>query len=391
MQFSLEIKDLIYLGSIFLGFITGTVLLIFGFKKKKANILIGLSYLTISYGVFLVFLISSGYHIYLPQIYRTGNIAGLLFAPLSYLYIRQIIEDRPVKLVDILHLVPALLFIIDFFPILFLIPIEEKIALIQSEIDDPAVFVYFNQSRFFPPNFYTYARTLLILAYWVASVVILFRFGKTFEEKKNAFGKEWIIWMKTFLISNLLLFVPFLLLSRIVDSQLGFDLLHFSGAIVILINSIMVLFFPKVLYGLDEFDFILNQEKEINDKDKEESHILTPDKIQLIEMNLERVIEAEKVFLQNGLTISELAQKADIPNYLLTIYLNQILGVSFSDFINEKRVEECCKKIKEGKLQQVTLEGLGISCGFNNRNSFIAAFKKYKGMTPSAFTKSLNQ
>ncbi|TFV97738.1 AraC family transcriptional regulator [Algoriphagus kandeliae] len=390
MQFSFEIKDLIYLGSIFLGFITGTVLLIFGFKKKKANILIGLSYLTISYAVFLVFLISSGYHVHFPQLYRTGNIAGLIFAPLSYLYIRQIIEDRPLKLVDILHFVPALIFIIDFFPILFLIPVEEKIALIQSEIDDPAVFVYFNQSRFFPPNFYTYARTLLILAYWVASVFILFRFGKTFEKKKNAFGKEWIVWMKTFLISNLLLFVPFLLLSRIVDSQLGFDLLHFSAAIVILINSIMVLFFPKVLYGLDEFDFILSQEKELQENEKQESHTLTPEKIKTIEKNLHRVIEEEKVFLQNGLTISELAQKAEIPNYLLTIYLNQVIGVSFTDYINKKRVDECCSRIKNGDLQHITLEGLGISCGFNNRNSFISSFKKYMGITPSVFSKSLN-
>lgn len=65
MELVLGWKDLIYLGS---------------------N-LIGLTFLFLTYGVIIAFLIDFGNFIFLPALYRTGNIADLLFAPLTFLYI----------------------------------------------------------------------------------------------------------------------------------------------------------------------------------------------------------------------------------------------------------------------------------------------------------------
>lgn len=388
MVFSLEIKDLIYILAVFMGFVTGIVLLIFGIRKRKPNVMIGLSYLSLSYAVFLAFLISSGYHVLFPALYRTGNIAALIFAPMAFLYIRQVLENRPLKYWDILHFLPGLVFFIDFFPIFFLTSLVEKVELIRSEIENPSVFVYFNQSRFFPPNFYTIARTLLIFVYWAASVQVIFRFGRSFRSKENNFGKEWILWMKIYLGSNLLLFVPFFIFSRFVDSKIGYDLIHFTGAIVIFLNSLIVLFFPKVLYGLDKADFLLPKTEKTKPEIKEDPSPLHGEKTEEIREKLLVAIEKDKVYLQNGLTISDLSKHVEIPTYLLTIYLNQNLGTTFSEFINQKRVEESCRLIEDGTYKHLTLEGVGLSCGFNNRNSFISSFKKYMGKTPSEFTKS---
>jgi len=148
------------------------------------------------------------------------------------------------------------------------------------------------------------------------------------------------------------------------------------------------MFFPKVLYGLDEPEISypkIDPQKAVS---KEDTSPLTLEKAAEIQNKLHQAIETEKIYLQNGLTISELSKHTEIPTYLLTIYLNQNLGTTFSEFINQKRVEECCRLIENGTYKHLTLEGLGISCGFNNRNSFISSFKKYKGKTPSEFTKS---
>ncbi|TDQ19689.1 AraC family transcriptional regulator [Algoriphagus boseongensis] len=385
MEFVLGLKDLIYLGSIFIGFLTSAVLIFYAQKRQKSNILIGFSFLAISYGIILAFLISSGYHVFIPQLYRTGNIAGLLFAPLSYLYIRNTAKKQKLAWTDFIHFLPAIIYTIDFFPILFLTSVEEKARLIQSEIADPSVFVYFNQSRFFPPNFYTLGRTILIGVYWLFSFRILQQYSKSQKESGSTFGKEWTLWMKIYISCHILLFLPFFILYQIADSQLYFELIHFTGALVILTNSITILFFPKVLYGLSDspIEYGGNQKSQ---KD-ENPEPIPEEKAQFIQQQLELVLDQNQKFLEKGYSINDLANDSSVPSYLLTQYLNRNLDISFSDLINKKRIEACCAKISSGEFGHLTLEALAEDCGFNNRNSFIASFKKFKGCTPSQFSK----
>ena len=189
-------KDLLYLGSNLIGFLIGLLLIIFGVKKNKANVLIGLAFISITYAVFTAYLVDSGLYIDFPQFYRTGNLIAYLFAPFTYLYIRQVVENRPVTFYDFFHLIPFLLFLIDFFPIIFMSSLEEKRMLIQSEINDPLLFGYHSQSRFFPPSFYAIGRTILIVIYWFFSIRILHYQDKKVRNPNQAFGKEWVIWMK---------------------------------------------------------------------------------------------------------------------------------------------------------------------------------------------------
>ncbi|RIW12403.1 AraC family transcriptional regulator [Algoriphagus lacus] len=386
MELVLGWKDLVYLGSNLIGFLIGILLILFGVRKNKANILIGLSFLFLTYAVFLAFLIDSGYHARIPSLYRTGNIAALLFAPLAYLYIRQVIDNRELSFKDLIHFIPAVIYLIDFFPILFFTSLEEKRQLIQSEIQDPTVFVYFNQSRFFPSNFYTLARTILIVVYWFFSIRFIYRYGKKVAGIPQSFGKEWVIWMKIYVYSELMLFLPFFILARFVDSSIGYDLIHLTGAFVILASGIAMLFFPKVLYGFNEFEFMLDEQKQ---KTKlESSDYLSLEKELQIQEQLNQVLFLKKKHLQKGYTINELAKDSQVPAYLLTVFINRKLQTNFSDLINQQRIEECCQMMNSGKYKHLTLEGMADLCGFSNRNSFSGAFKKFKGMTPSQFQKT---
>lgn len=388
MELVLGWKDLIYLGSNLIGFLIAIILILFGVRKNKANILIGLSFLFMTYAVFLAFLIDSGYHVRLPALYRTGNIGALLFAPLAFLYIRKVVDSRELSYKDLIHFLPAFIYLVDFFPVLFLTSLEEKRQLIQSEIQDPTVFVYFNQSRFFPSNFYTLARTFLIVVYWFLSIRIIYRYGKRVADISQTFGKEWVLWMKIYIYSELLLFLPFFILARFVDSSVGYDLIHLTGAFVILASGVAILFFPKILYGFNEFEFMLDEQKQ---KTKQEStDYLTPEREFHIQQKLNFALEQEKKHLQKGYTINELAKDTQIPAYLLTLYINRKLLTNFSDLINQQRIEECCQLMNSGKYKHLTLEGLADVCGFSNRNSFSGAFKKFKGITPSQFQKNFN-
>jgi AraC-like DNA-binding protein len=386
MKLILDWKDLIYLSSNLIGFLIGLLLIIFGFKKNRDNVLIGFSFLFLTYGVFAAFLIQSGYLLDIPQLYRTGNIAGLLFAPIAFLYIRQVAENRKISIRDFYHFLPALIYLVDFFPILFLTSVEEKRQLIQSEIQDPVLFVYFNQSRFFPSNFYTLARTILIVAYWFFSIKILYRSEKKIDSNSQSFGKEWIVWMKIYIYSLLVLFLPFFIFARFVGPSVSYDLIHLTGAFVILSSGIAILFFPKVLYGLNEYGYILDEQK--NKKKSETSEFLTAEKEVQIQHQLKIALEQEKKYLLKGYTINDLAKDTQIPVYLITLYINRKLETNFSDLVNQQRIEECCRLMESGQYKHLTLEGLAEMCGFSNRNSFSVAFKKFKNISPSQYQKS---
>jgi AraC-like DNA-binding protein len=387
MEILLNFKALGYFISIIIGVQVSVVLFVFGIKKISANLLLAFSIFFKTYGIFLVSLISSGAMVYFPGLYRTGNLAGLLFAPLLYLYIRNVVYQNQLSFRDLIHLVPFLIFFVDFLPIYTLSSID-KLALILSEIENPAEFTNYNQSQFFPSNFHGIFRTVLIAFYWVLSFRIILQNRKRFLKTKKQFGATWLKWISLYLFLLLFSFLPYFLIGLNGDPMLAFDLIHFSVALVTIFAGIALLFFPKILYGLDEFEFIKNEQQEVDEN--LEKHVLNIEKVEELSEKINVSLKEDRVFLIKGYSLSELSKDTGIPSYLLTIFINKYLNCSFSDLINSERVEESIKMIEEGYLEQKTFEGIADSCGFNNRNSFINSFKKFKGMTPSQYKNQLN-
>ncbi|WP_238542066.1 helix-turn-helix domain-containing protein [Cecembia lonarensis] len=203
---------------------------------------------------------------------------------------------------------------------------------------------------------------------------------KTFTD----FGKTWFSWIKIFLGFELLLFMPYLIFIRSADPLFAFELLHFFAAVFTLGAGVSLLFFPTLLYGL-------NVEKHIEQKIKEKTDtkdILTQQKVSEIEAKLKAVLDQEKIFLNRGYSIHNLALDTGVPGYLLTLFINHHLDCSFSDFINQKRIDEACLLIDSGNYNHLSINGLAELAGFNNRNSFTQAFQKFKNIPPSAYIKS---
>lgn len=382
MDITLDFKNLAYLLSIFTGFQVAIVLIYFGIRKNSANFLLGCSYLFMSYGVLLAALISSGAMIYFPSLYRTGNLAGLLFAPLLYLYVRQVVQGRFVEWIDLIHLLPFLIFLVDFWPV-YNLPVDEKYTLILSEIGNPAEFTAYNQSRFFPSNFHGLFRTVLVSLYWIICVRLIYKSRNEVESQGNNFGKTWVSWMKIYLTLLLFCFLPYFMVARFVDPMIAFDLVHFSVASLVAATGITLFYYPKLLYGLDEFEYLKNEQEEI--EEDFEKNVLGDEKIKEIAEQLDQIVFKKKSFLVKGYTLSDLARDTKTPSYLLTIYINSHLNSSFTELINRERINESVTMIREGFLEKQTIEGIADACGFNNRNTFITAFKRYQGMTPSVF------
>jgi AraC-like DNA-binding protein len=118
---------------------------------------------------------------------------------------------------------------------------------------------------------------------------------------------------------------------------------------------------------------------------------LSSDDIEMVKNRLADLMEHEKPYLRKGYHISNLAEDLGIPTHLLSAFINQVFGIHFSDYMNKKRISHCLELIQTDRSGKPDLNELSQKCGFNNRNSFTAAFRKFTGRKPFEYIKEKNQ
>ena len=119
------------------------------------------------------------------------------------------------------------------------------------------------------------------------------------------------------------------------------------------------------------------------------AHVLSPEKVSDICERLKQFMFSEKPYLRYRYTIKSLADDIQVQAYLLSAYLNQEKRLRFTDYLNQFRIEYCENLIQEGLANDLNMKGLALICGFQNRNTLTSAFKKFTGLTPSRYTKSV--
>ena len=93
----------------------------------------------------------------------------------------------------------------------------------------------------------------------------------------------------------------------------------------------------------------------------------------------------EKPYLNNQLTLSQLASSVNIPLHHLSRIINEHFNQNFFDFINQYRVNEFINRLSDSKYNNYSLLAIAFDCGFNSKTTFNRYFKKAVGFTPSEF------
>lgn len=116
---------------------------------------------------------------------------------------------------------------------------------------------------------------------------------------------------------------------------------------------------------------------------------LSPQRMQEIAEKLHEHITSTKPFLRYRLTVQLLADDIQVQAYQLSAYLNQEKHLRFTDYLNQLRIQYCESLIRSGMVKDFNMKGLALICGFQNRNTLTIAFKKFTGLTPSSYIKSV--
>lgn len=120
------------------------------------------------------------------------------------------------------------------------------------------------------------------------------------------------------------------------------------------------------------------------EKEKYKNKEIDPNTLNIVGQKLSIIIEKE-LFLNPNFTLEEAAKELKITKHLLSQYVNEILGKSFSNLVKEYRVEKAKKLLESQK--NYTIESLGYDSGFNSKSTFFTAFKKITGVTPAEYQK----
>lgn len=123
--------------------------------------------------------------------------------------------------------------------------------------------------------------------------------------------------------------------------------------------------------------------------DKSYKTALKDEEYQRISNDLDEIMKTTKPFLDCDLNITQLAKLLNTTLHKLSQVINETHQKNFFEFINEYRINEFLKLLKEPANNNEKIMSLVYDCGFNSKSAFYTAFKNQTGKTPTEYQKEL--
>ena len=108
----------------------------------------------------------------------------------------------------------------------------------------------------------------------------------------------------------------------------------------------------------------------------------------VLKLRVSDYMRNHKPYLQNDLTLYQLAKMLDTNSSYLSVVINAEFNTSFVSFINSYRIDESKKLLTDINYNDITIEAVGEKAGFNSKSAFNRAFKKHTNITPSEYKKN---
>ncbi len=104
---------------------------------------------------------------------------------------------------------------------------------------------------------------------------------------------------------------------------------------------------------------------------------------------IEEVIEEKRLFLLPNLKLSDLAAQLCTNRLYVSQAINSVMCLSFSDYINKKRIEYAAQLIADNP--EMPIADIAYESGFASQNSFYRNFKNFKGCSPKVYIRQTEQ
>lgn len=160
---------------------------------------------------------------------------------------------------------------------------------------------------------------------------------------------------------------------------------------LIIVMVILVFYVSYITYVKPEIFYYIKNNQRVKDPLKYKNSGLTTTFSEELREALIILLNEEKIFKDNMLSLDKLANTLNISRHHTSQIINEHFGVSFNELINSYRIAEATAILKQDKHRNLKIIDVIYEVGFNNKVSFNRAFKKYVNMTPTEYLASLNK
>ncbi len=125
--------------------------------------------------------------------------------------------------------------------------------------------------------------------------------------------------------------------------------------------------------------------KESSQKDAAYRKLIKPELADELYDRILAIVVAGKKYRDPEYSAQKLAKELDTNPRYLSAVINSRFGQNYSCLVNEFRIRDAQHMLTDKRFKEMTMEEIGNAVGFSNRQSFYAAFFKYKGIAPHKY------
>lgn len=355
------------------------IVLLFLFRNNKVNTtnkFISIILVFFLVHTFLTILFAKGYLINFPHLLLIGHLVSRLGVPFLFLTLVYELNKRNFRLFDIVHFVPAFLFLLNYAQI-YLKPADYKIELIKR-MQNEGFDIIWSEASFLSDEYAFLVRVLPFIIYFIAVVTLLFSNNNL--PKISPILKQFFILVGFFLLFNLIA-LPLIYIFPIIDKDSFYE--------VSMIRYVGHLLFLASFFLLPNFLYYPYFSESLSQVDVDEKELLVLDKNTRRLKQIEQHLNLHKTFLDPDYSISQLEAETNISKRTIGKMIKSAKNQNFNQFLSEFRINYLLHQMPLEEVADKPFHELSYSIGFNSINNFYAHFKRYVGCTPRAYFEKL--
>ncbi len=365
--------DLWSLFCLYVGFIGVFMFTLLNFnisQDRLANFLMSVFLIMHSFFIIRVSLLLANYDYYLPHVLYLPVSFSLLYGPVIYFYFKRVTTKYKFRIIDALHIVPTIILMVLLIPVYNLSSEEKLDMMIHNERPYMALILI--------------GKLISLIIY--GTFIIKMHINSV---KNNLYlSKREYVCMRNIVIFHSFYIVSYAIYAIFIVQNIGSGFL-FKTQIVSMALLIMYISYNTFVQLYISVNRIkLKEDKPIIRLDKYKNSNLTKSLSLELKERLLNLLDNEKVYKQNDITLQKLAEMLDTTRHNTSQIINEHFELNFFELINTYRIEEAKELLKDWKDTKINIIDVAYEVGFNNKVTFNKSFKRFSQSTPSEYMKS---